>query len=354
MQRREFISAVLASGPAWQSGIASAQQTSGDPSRALARRKQYLDDLLKILPRSTSSALTGRMNGGDKVWEDWLQRTGELPPDFDSMPSVAGLADPLVMHEGSGETRIATVEQWRRRRELLRAEFEHWVYGRMPPPPGNLRAAVTGTQTEARVTVREVLLEFGPNHAAQLHLHVFIPEGKGPFPVFLTNQPRTSGWIYPAVRRGYVACTYDATDPVFGVTDDSDRYIDIYPDYDFACIARWAWAAMRAVDYLTSIPEVNPHQIGITGHSRNSKQALVATAFDERIGAVVCSSGTTGECLPWRYTTDMFAGTGSIESITGGTHNTHWFQPRLRFFAGRENKLPVDQHMLMAMVAPRG
>jgi dienelactone hydrolase len=98
---------------------------------------------------------------------------------------------------------------------------------------------------------------------------------------------------------------------------------------------------------------VDKQMIGITGHSRNGKQALLAAAFDERIGAVVASSGTTGECLPWRYTTDPFA-VGSIEGITGGPHNTHWFSPRLRFFAGREQKLPVDQNMLLGMVAPRG
>ena len=48
--------------------------------------------------------------------------------------------------------------------------------------------------------------------------------------------------------------------PVFGATDDSDKFIDVYPDYDFACIARWAWAAMRAVDYLYTLPEVDREQ----------------------------------------------------------------------------------------------
>ena len=81
-------------------------------------------------------------------------------------------------------------------------------------------------------------------------------------------------------------------------TDDSDKFIDVYPDYDFACIARWAWAAMRAVDYLYTLPDVDREKIGITGHSRNGKQSLLAASFDERIGAVVGSSGTTGECLP--------------------------------------------------------
>ena len=108
---------------------------------------------------------------------------------------------------------------------------------------------------------------------------------------------------------------------------------------------------MRAVDYLYTLPEVDKQKIGITGHSRNGKQALLAAAFDERIAAVVPSSGNTGECDPWRYTTDMFANE-SIEQITGAF--PHWFHPRLRFFAGREHKLPVDQNMLMALVAPRG
>ena len=320
----------------------------------LERRKGYLETLEKILPRTTTNELTGRMNGGDKNWEAWVTRTGELPPDFESMPSNNLLPDPLVRVEGLTRTRITTLEEWAEQRQWIRSQFEHWVYGKMPPPPDNLRAVVAGTHREGGVTVREVRLEFGPDHRGILHLHLFIPDGKGPFPVFLTNQALTSGWILAPIRRGYIACIYDATDPIFGATDDSDKFIDVYPDYDFACIARWSWAGMRAVDYLYTLPEVDKQKIGITGHSRNGKQAVLAAALDERIGAVVGSSGTSGECLPWRYCTMDFWGTGSIESITGGPHNTHWFHPRLRFFAGREDKLPVDQHQLMALVAPRG
>ena len=63
------------------------------------------------------------------------------------------------------------------------------------------------------------------------------------------------------------------------------------------------------------------------------------------------SSGNSGECDPWRYTTDPFANE-SIELLAGA--QSHWFHPRLRFFAGREDKLPVDQNTLLALVAPRG
>jgi dienelactone hydrolase len=144
---------------------------------------------------------------------------------------------------------------------------------------------------------------------------------------------------------------YHATDPRYGNGDDSDPWIEIYPEYDWSNLARWAWAASRAVDYLKTLPEVNALQIGLAGHSRNGKQALLAAAFDERIGAVVPSSGNSGENDPWRYTTEPFVNE-SIELLTGA--QSHWFHPRLRFFAGREDKLPVDQNSLLALVAPRG
>ena len=317
--------------------VAAAQDAAID-----ARRRADLDTILKVLPH-TSTRITGRITARDKSWEDWIQRTGELPPDFNAMPSVPDLPDPLAG--------VTTPAQWQERRRTIRREFERWVFGRMPPAPGNLRAVVTATRREGEVTVRDVRLEFGPDHKASLRVEVMIPPGKGPFPVFLTNHPRTRPWVATAVRRGYIGCIYFAADPIYGNADDSDRFLEVYPEYDFSCLARWAWAGMRAVDYLYTMPEVDKAKIGIAGHSRNGKQALLAAAFDERIGAVIPSSGNTGECDPWRYTTDPFANE-SIEQITGSF--PHWFHPRLRFFAGREDKLPVDQNSLMALVAPRG
>lgn len=296
-------------------------------------------------PRLTPSKAysDGRMNALDRTWEDWQRRTGEQPPDFASLPSMPGLPDPL---DG-----VKTRADWEQRRQWIRGQFERWVFGRMPPAPDNLRAVVTGTHMEGGVTVREVRLEFGPGHRATLRLELLIPSGPGPFPVFLTNHARNRPWVCPAVRRGYIACVYHAADPRYGDTDDSDAYIDLYPEFDFSCLARWAWASMRAVDYLVTQPEVDRARIGIAGHSRAGKAALLSAAFDERIGAAVASSGNTGECDPWRYTSDPF-GNETIEQITGNF--PHWFHPRLRFFAGREDKLPVDQNQLMAMVAPRG
>lgn len=320
------------------------------PQSGTDKRQQTLDELLKMLHPSRTPA-DGRINAFDKTWEDWLKRTGELPPDFDAMPSIPDLPDPLLLHDGGREGRVSTPEQWTRQRAWLRGQIEHWIFGTMPPAPNNLRATVTATHREGTATVREVRLQFGPAQRASLRIELVIPDGPGPFPVFLTNHARNRPWIYTAVRRGYIAAIYHATDPRYGNGDDSDAWIEIYPDYDWSCLARWAWAASRTVDYLTTLPEVNKAQIGLAGHSRNGKQALLAAAFDERIGAVVPSSGNSGENDPWRYTTEPFMNE-SIELLAGV--QSHWFSSRLRFFAGREDKLPVDQNSLMALVAPRG
>ena len=315
---------------------------------SLARRKHDLE-ILKQLLWPTRSEYKGRINAYDKTWEDSLGRTGELPPDFSTMPSTALLPDPLIMLNNQ-QSPIKTEARWQMQRELIKAQFEKWIFGKMPPPPGNVRGVITATRNEGDATVQDVRLDFGPEHRATLSLELLIPPGDGPFPLLLTNHPRRRPWVNTAMRRGYMGCIYYANDWTYGKGDESDAWIDLYPEYDFSCIARWAWGAMRAVDYLVTLPIVNQSQIAIGGHSRNSKQALLAAAFDERIAAVVPSRGNSGDQLPWRYNTEMYV-SEPLEEIT---NIPHWFHPRLRFFVGREHKLPVDQHMLLALVAPRG
>jgi len=86
-------------------------------------RQRELDDLLKILP-ATNTRITGRISAQDKSWEDWVRRTGELPPDFDRMPSVPGLPEP----------QLTTRHAWLAERQRIRGLFEQWIYGKMPPP----------------------------------------------------------------------------------------------------------------------------------------------------------------------------------------------------------------------------
>ncbi len=318
------------------------------PAMLMAQPERDLELILKNLPASNTK-ITGRINLMDKSWEEWQKRTGELPPEWGQFKPQPFPPEPLVDLETGG--RITSKAEWEKQRQRIKELYQKWVIGRMPPSPKEVRATVVKETKDGEVTVRDVLLEFGPNYRARLRLQLLIPPGAGPFPVFLTNHQRTRPWVATAVRRGYIGCIYFAADPIYGLTDDSETFLEAYPDYDFSTLARWAWAASRAVDHLVTLPVVRKEQIAITGHSRNGKQALIAAAFDDRIGALSLSSGNTGEGNLWRYTTDAFANE-SIEQIT--TNFPHWFHPRFRYFTGREHLLPVDQNLLMSLVAPRG
>jgi dienelactone hydrolase len=336
LNRRHFLKNVA------ETGLGTAiANSSGVTLAAEEERQRDLAFLLRVLEPSRAPQ-TGRINATDRTWEDWQRRTGELPPRFSELP-----AHPFLPNLLAG---LKSRADWRKRRELIRKDVEHLLTGRMPPAPDNLRAVVIGERHENTILVRDVRLEFGPDHRGTLRVQLLIPPADRPRPVFLTNHNRKRPWAATAVARGYIGAIYFAADPVYGPEDDSDKFIELYPDYDFSCLARWAWAASRAVDYLYTVPEVDRACIAISGHSRNAKQAVIAGAFDSRITAVVPSSGNTGEGNPWRYTSDPFV-TESIEQIT--TVFPHWFHPRLRFFAGREDKLPFDQTSVLALIAPR-
>ncbi len=310
----------------------------------LSRRKMYLKQILSVMPAEKPSR--GPVSPLDATWQDWLSRTGELPPDFNSMPSLPYLPDPLILDEGRKNIPVKTMTQWNEKRTWMKKEIKHWITGTFPPKPNNLKARILSQTKDGQVTIRIVELSFGPDHKAKMKVELLIPPGRGPFPVFMTQSNHRS-WTLVAVRRGYIGCIYAGAD----WQDDTEAYADIwYSKYDFTCLMRRAWGAHRVVDYLHTLPIVDTERIAITGHSRNGKQSLMAAAFDERIKAVVPSSGGTGSENPFRYTSEKFDNE-SIAEIT--TNFPHWLHPRLRFFIGREHKLPVDQNLLMALIAPR-
>lgn len=133
------------------------------------------------------------------------------------------------------------------------------------------------------------------------------------------------------------------------VFDETIAYQEIYPDYDWSALMTRAWGAQRAVDYLYSLPEVDRERIALTGHSRNAKLSLFAGAYDPRFTAIISSSGGTGGEIPYRFTDE----THENEPIDYlNAIRPQWFHPRLRFYNGREHKLPIDQNSLMALIAP--
>lgn len=307
-----------------------------------AIREEYLKEL--ILLQEKPSSHDSFVSFHDLTWEDWIKRTGELPPNYGVIPSIPFLPDPLIIGEGKENEKITTMAQWSSQREYFKEQVKHILSGTFPDPPTNLKAEILSERTENGVSIQLIELRFGEDHKAKLTLELFTPPGDGPFPVFMT-QWNHRGWAQIAVRRGYMGLIYAGAD----AKDDTREYLELYPDYDWSTLMARAWGAHRAVDYLYTLDEVDKAKIAITGHSRNGKQSLFAAAFDERITATITSSGGTGGEFPYRYTDERHSNE-SIDYLV--SRRTHWLHPRLRFYSGREHKMPIDQNSLMALIAP--
>ena len=94
------------------------------PADDLAKRKEYLAQLQRVLPQERPEK--GRVSILDETWQDWLTRTGELPPNFDSLPYIPQLPDPLVLEQDGMKIPIQTFQQWQQQKQWIRKEIKHW------------------------------------------------------------------------------------------------------------------------------------------------------------------------------------------------------------------------------------
>ena len=311
------------------------------------------------------------------------------------MPAYT-LPDPLRFADGSP---VADAAAWRERRrpELLRL-FEEHVYGRSPGPPAKMRFVVVESSAQALgglATRRQVrVLLDGTESGPAFEILLYVPNAaRRPVPAFLGLNFDGNHAVHPdpGIRlstawmgEGPGVVEHRATEAARGTNAASwpverilDRgyalatvyYGDLEPDHpdgwkdgvrarigpgttgrfapdDWGAIAAWAWGLQRALDYLQTDPDVDGRRVAVIGHSRLGKTALWAGAQDERFALVVSNdSGEGGAALARRQFGETTA------NIT--TTFPHWFAPRLPEYAGREEALPVDQHELLALVAPR-
>ena len=313
-------------------------------------------------------------------------------------------------------TRVETQEDWtgKRRGEILQLFKEH-VYGVMPSAPTqNVRPQfeiVKDVTVEAKidptgdvgktvtVRIKEVKIFLGANKSGQeksgpvVNLLLFLPApapaavaSPSP-PVFLaynfngnhtvhespeitksdtwsrdgkklTPDDKTRGgasnrWpIGMIVERGYAVGTmyYGDVDPDFDDGFENGVHA-LFPELqdrpdNWSSIGGWAWAAQRVMDYFENDSDIDQKRVALLGHSRLGKTALWAGATDERFALVISNnSGCGGAALARR----QFGET--VSRIN--QKFPHWFCAKHKDYGGNENEMPVDQHMLIALMAPR-
>ena len=309
------------------------------------------------------------------------------------------LPDPLVCSDG---TRVTNVMTWRekRRPELVRL-FEEQVYGRAPGRPSAMRFETLSVVTNALgglATRKEIAIWFtGKADGPSMTLLLYLPNAaKQPAPAFIglsfngnhaiTSEPdirlsdrwlaerngdcvtnnrataacrgsEASRWpVEKILARGYALATayYGDLEPDFaegwklGVRASLSPASTntVFQPEEWGAIGAWAWGLSRALDYLEIEPRVDAKRVALLGHSRLGKTALWAGARDERFAIVIANdSGEGGAALARRRFGERTANLNRAFP--------HWFCGNFKKYSDRENDLPVDQHELIALVAPR-
>ena len=306
------------------------------------------------------------------------------------------LPNPLVCIDGSA---VKDTKVWnqKRRPEILRL-FENEVYGRAPGKPEHMEFLEIEKDTIALKGMakrKQIAIKLGKgDKELVINLLIYSPtKTKAPVPGFLTinfhgnhtvhhdpaikiteswvrnrngisdNRARpedrgssSSRWaIEEIIESGYAFATvyYGDIDPDF---DDgylngvhglltSSKEIKRKPT-DWGSIAAWAWGLSRCMDYLETNPEIDSEKIAVMGHSRLGKTSLWAGAVDPRFAMIISNnSGCGGAALSRR----KFGET--VKRIN--TSFPHWFCDNYKKFNDNEDRCPVDQHMLIALAAPR-
>lgn len=256
-----------------------------------------------------------------------------------------------------------------RRPEVLEL-FRKNVYGRIPETPYQKSFKVVDLDKHAMngmATLKQVDISITKDDKSLvIRLILFTPNNtKKPVPTFLlinnrgtentdpTRKVKSQFWpAEEVISRGYGIAVFHNADV------DQDKFDEFKggihelldknprPDDAWGTIAAWAWGASRCLDYLETDPDVDGHKVAVLGHSRGGKTALWAGAEDTRFAMTISNeSGCTGAALARRRYGETVARINQVFP--------HWFCTNYEKYNNREDALPVDTHMLMALTAPR-
>lgn len=341
----------------------------------MIRPKRYLTVLafVAMIHPAPADEKPGRpWEASPEMVAKFSSQPGEFNYDEKKVPEYE-LPDPLISPEGN---HVTTAQQWNasQRSEILN-RFRDYVYGHRPETEykmsfeetGSVQDAfggiATGRQIMAKVSIGARSFQFPftwftPNKVSKpvpavvvINNRQFISLEQAAAPV---DAEAAEFWpVQRIIERGYATATFFTSnvDP-----DRADGYAEGLraffvenkePEYsDWRCLSAWGWAASRIHDYLLTRKEIDPAKIMVAGHSRGGKTALWAAAEDSRFAVAFSNnSGCGGAALSRRAYGE------TVARITANF--PHWFCPGFAEYANREDDIPVDQHELIALIAPR-
>jgi hypothetical protein len=298
----------------------------------------------------------------------------------------AKLPDPLTLNDGK---KVATPRMWwLERRPQIAQQFDREVYGRVPAHTPKVTWRVTSLSRWRNGDVPVVTKGLTghvdnsayPSITVNIDLTLTTPaEARGPVPVIMQlgfdpavirmilqrmaaqgmkppppppgptwqQQILTLGWGYAVLIPTSVQADNGAglTEGIIGLCNQGQpRKLD-----DWGALRAWAWGASRALDYFQTDKSVDARRVGLEGHSRMGKAALLAMSYDPRFAiAYVSSSGAGGAVLYRRNFGER------LENVAA-SNEYHWMAGNFLKYAGplTAGDLPVDSHELIALCAPR-
>ncbi len=295
------------------------------------------------------------------------------------------LPDPLTMKNGKRIT--SEDEWWSQRRPEIVTDFEREILGRAPANLPAVQWQVVSSTPEKYGGVDAVTKRLlghvdnsaDPRISVTIDILLTVPaHAPGPVPVILElafkkdfqraldrplAEPLPPGtaeeWGVdgrPVLARGWGFAVMNPvsfqaddgaglTEGIIGLMNKGQpRGLD-----DWGTLRAWAWGASRVLDYMETDPAIDARQVGIEGHSRFGKTALVAMAFDPRFAICYSSSSGEGGAKLYRH---IF---GEQMTNLASSSLYHWFDGNFLRYGGplTAKDLPVDNHELIALSAPR-
>jgi hypothetical protein len=267
-------------------------------------------------------------------------------PSVQQLPVQSELPDPF--HAPGQRTRVTRAPEWNACRASWVQQILHYQYGALPRSRVPVEPRGVSTKRLAFGVEHSMQLRTGPVHVEMV---LTTPAGRGPFPVILDGD---LGWhrldeqiVRAAVKRGYAVCEFDRTD----VAPDAEGPCALQracPEWEGGRLSAWAWGFHRVLDYLETRTDIDRRRVAVTGHSRGGKAALLAGALDPRIRVTNPNNSGCGGAGCFRV-----LGPKSEDLAAILREFPFWFSPRLQEFVGHTRRLPFDQHIVKALVAPR-